>query len=707
MPSLRTRAVFVGLTALAPSILFAQTSSSTPTDATASNTDASQLPTVNVVSDSDAGTGFNAGKPLVNKSSVPLSQTPQSISVVPRAVLDSQQAVTLSDALKNVTGVVSNQYGRRGWDDLIIRGQVASDSLYLDGLRTAASNRVAEQLFGLEQVEVVKGPASLLYGLVLPGGLVNMVSKRPQGYDFANADVTIGSHDFREATVDLNKSLSENGKQAFRINGLISNSNDATNYVWFKNRYIAPSLSLDLGARTDFTILTSFQERGYIRQQGLPLSGSITGNINGSLPRSLFIGEPTAKPYNAIETRLGYSLTHRFDDGWTLHNNLRWQQFTMSGQLIAANVLNASSQTLTRTATDQTYTGQTFTMDTNLQRSFDTAVGKHEVTFGTDYLNTREDVRSFTCTVAALNVYNPVYGARVVCPTTPTTNTSTTIRDLGIYLRDQIRFGDRWQLVAGLRRDNTATYSDNLRTSTHTNNPAGANTGSAALMYEVARGVRPYVSYATSFYPNSGTDASGNTFKPETGKQVEAGVKVEMDEGRTNLNMAVFDLHRRNVLVSDTANTGFSVAVGEQRSRGFEIGLTSDFKNGLSLIAGYAYTAATVTDDGGQSVTTVGQWLDNVPRHSFNTSARYRFKGELNGWELNGGVRGQSMQRTSGYRLPGYVVADAGVAYNAARWRAALNVKNLFNTEYYAGGVARAVALGDDRTIMLTLGYRY
>jgi iron complex outermembrane receptor protein len=223
---------------------------------------------MNVSADGDAESRYNTAKIQVNKSSVPLSQTPQSISVVPRAVLDSQQAVTLADALKNAPGVVSGQYGRRGWDDLIIRGQVASDSLYLDGLRTAASNRVAEQLFGLEQVEVLKGPASLLYGLVLPGGLVNMVSKRPQGYDFANADVTVGSHDFRQATIDLNKSLSENGKQAFRINGLISNSNDATDYVWYKNRYIAPSLSLDLGAHTDLTILTSFQERGYIRQQG-------------------------------------------------------------------------------------------------------------------------------------------------------------------------------------------------------------------------------------------------------------------------------------------------------------------------------------------------------------------------------------------------------------------------------------------------------
>ncbi|MCP3655393.1 MULTISPECIES: TonB-dependent siderophore receptor [Herbaspirillum] len=703
MPSLSpgALAVLLAFSVLPASSVLAQTAS---TDNSAAST---QLPTVDVVADGVNDTRFKATQSQVNKSNTPLSQTPQSVSVVTRSMLDSQQAVSLADALENVPGVVAQQYGRRGWDDLIIRGQVASDSLYLDGLRTTASSRVAEQLFGLQQVEVLKGPGSLLYGLVLPGGLVNMVSKRPQGNDFANVDVTVGSHDFYQTTVDMNKSLSENGKQAFRINGLISNSNDATDNVWFKNRYIAPSLSLDLGARTDFTILTSYQERSYVRQQGLPLSGSINSNVNGVLPRSLFIGEPGARPYAANETRVGYALTHRFDDGWTLNNNVRYQQFEMSGQLVANNVLSSTGRSLTRTGTDQTYEGQTFSIDTNVQRSFNTGFGKHEITLGTDYLNSREDTLSYTCTVAALNVYNPVYGARLNCPTTPNTYTSTSIRDTGLYARDNIRFGERWQLLTGLRYDNVSTYSTNLRTGAHTDTPASATTGSAALMYELLRGVRPYISYATSFYPNSGTDVSGGTFKPETGKQWEAGVKFDLDEGRTSLNVAVFDLRRRNVLVSDPNNTGFNIAVGEQRSQGGEISVTSDLRNGLSLNAGYSYTAAIVTDDGGQRSTTVGQWLDNVPRHNFTTSARYRFKGQLAGWEWNGGVHGQSMMRTNGYTLPGYVLADTGVAYNAERWRAALNVKNIFNTHYYAGGLARAVALGDDRTILLTLGYRY
>jgi iron complex outermembrane receptor protein len=331
-----------GLVALSSGLASAQTSNAGTTETVPSSTsDSAQLPSVEVVGSSDASTGFNTSKaPQVSKSSTRLAETPQSITVVPRTVLDSQQAQSLADALNNVPGVVSNQYGRRGWDDLIIRGQVASGSLYLDGLRTSANNRVAEQLFGFEQIEVLKGPASLLYGVVLPGGLVNMVSKRPQAEAFANTDVTIGSHDLYQATVDMGTPLTENGKAAFRINGLIMNSNDATDYVWYRDRYVAPSLSLDFGARTDFTILTSYQERSYIRQQGLPVAGSVQGNRNGALARSLFIGEPNQTPYVGQQSRIGYALTHRFDNGWTVNNNFRWQQYALTGMLVSAGTLS-------------------------------------------------------------------------------------------------------------------------------------------------------------------------------------------------------------------------------------------------------------------------------------------------------------------------------------------------------------------------------
>ncbi|MEN5343325.1 TonB-dependent siderophore receptor [Achromobacter mucicolens] len=669
-----------------------------------------QLPAVRVTGDDDAGQDglFNpVAPPAVNKSSVPLSKTPQSITVVPRAVLDAQQAQTLADALHNVPGVVANQFGRRGWDDLIIRGQVASDSLFLDGLRTAASNRVAEQLFGVEQVEVLKGPASLLYGQVLPGGLVNMVSKRPRAETFAEAATTLGSHEFRQATLDMGTPLSENGKAAFRVNALAMNSNDETDHVWFKNRFIAPSLSLDLGPRTDFTILTSYQERQYIRQQGLPIVGTVQSNPNGAIPRDRFTGEPGQDPYRGYQSRVGYALTHRFDNGWTVNQNARWQSFTLNGQLVANGLLRADNRTLRRTATDQHWDGDTITLDTNAQRRFDTGFGAHDITVGVDYLRTRENSLSYNCSVRDLDVYQPVYGSPINCPANPRTDSSTTVRAIGVYARDQIALGERWNAVFGLRHDTASTHSTDHLTQSREDSSDNAITGSGALMYEIAPGVRPYISYATSFYPNSGTNVDGNTFKPESGRQWEAGVKIDLDDGATSITVAAFDLERRNVLQADPVNDGYSIAVGKQRTRGAELGWASDLGNGLSLMGGYAYLSAVVVDDGGQVPSTNNTRLNSVPRHSFNVTARYRMQGSLAGWELTGGLRAEGSRYTYGYDIPGYLVADAGVAYDAGRWRAALTMNNLFDKQYYAGGVRNAVALGDGRTTLVSLALRY
>ncbi|MHC1480336.1 TonB-dependent receptor [Frateuria aurantia] len=661
------------------------------------------LESIQVVSDGQRFGGN--GRAEVNKSALPLNKTPFTVTVIPRAVLDSQQALTLADALHDVPGVVANNYGRRGWDDLIIRGQTASDSLYLDGLRTTASNRIAQQLFGLDQIEVLQGPASLLYGLVLPGGLVNMVSKRPQAQQFVNLDTTIGSYGLRQGTIDANLPLSSNGKAALRIDALAMHSDDQTQYVWSRNRWIAPSLSLDLGEQTDFTILASYQDRTYIRQQGLPLVGSIKYDPYGQLSRDLFTGEPNQHPYHGIQHRIGYQLTHRFDNGWTLHHNLRYEDFTLDGQLVANSTVASNYYTEKRTAQQQHWDGSTVSEDTHIQREFDTGPFHHEFTAGSDYLRSTERARSYTCTVASLNLYDPVYAGGITCPTTPKTSTTTTIRDTGVYARDTIQFDEQWLLLAGVRRDAASDDSMNRLNGVDTRTLSHATTGSAALMYEGWRLAHPYLSFATSFYPNSGTDANGTPFAPEHGRQWEAGVKFTLQHS-TTLNVAVYDLRRQNVLEDDPVNDGYSIAVGEERSRGVEIGFTTDFRNGLSLSGGYAYTDAIITDDGGQVPSTDGTPLNNVPRHSATLFARYVLPGNWSHWQINGGTRGQSKQYTYGYYLAGYVVADIGVAYEAEHWHAAFNIKNFLNQHYYAGGLAAAVATGDDRTAMFTFGLR-
>ena len=666
------------------------------------------LPEISVsASPTDSQPYGTATKPVkANLSSIPLSETPQSITVVPPALLESQQAQSLGDALNNVAGVVSQTFGRRGWDDFIIRGQTASDAVFVDGLRTSSNNRVAQELFGFDGVEVLKGPASLLYGQVMPGGLVSMSSKRPQSDAFATTALTVGSFGFREATFDINQPLSESGKAAFRINGLVMNSDDPTDHVFFKSRFIAPSLSLDLGPRTDLTLLTSYQERQYVRQQGLPVSGSVQSNPNGKLALSTFTGETTQNPYQGYQGRVGYALTHRFDSGWTLYQNARHQESLLTGQLTAISSLAANGYTLKRSVTDQHYDGTNNAIDTHVQKVLESDWGTHEITLGTDYARDQEHTLSRTCTVASLNVYDPVYGATITCPSTYKTNSLVTTRDFGLYGRDQLLLTEKMRVVLGLRHDQISVSTDNYLKDTSQGNPASATTGSVALMYEVLPGVRPYVSYATSFFPNTGVDAQNQTFKPESGKQIEAGVKWDLAPN-ISLTGAVYDLRRRNVLQTDPNNADYSIAVGEQTTQGAELGVSADFESGLSLFGGYAYNDARITEAGAADASTVGQRLNNVPLNSFTLSTRYRLKDSLQGWELNAALRGQDKAHAYTYDIPGYAVADMGIGYTAGHWRAAFNVKNVLDKRYYVGGVAAAVAVGTERTAMMTVAYRY
>lgn len=670
-----------------------------------------ELPSVTVSAAGDAAmdVGFATRRPAgVTKSGESAADAAQSITVITRDLLDSQQAQNLSDALQNSAGVVTNVYGRRGWDDFVIRGQRASESVFADGLLVDSNNRVAQELFGAERVEVLKGPASVLFGAVQPGGLVNIVSKRPRPELFGELGLTVGNYGFRQVTADVGTPLAKDSKAAFRLNALAMDSDDPTDHVWYRNRWIAPSLTLDFGTRTDFTILASHNERHYVRQQGLPVNGTLVSNRNGVVPDSRFIGEPGAQPYDGEQNRIGYALTHRFDSGWTVNQNLRYQTSSLTGTLVTAGTMAINSQLLNRGATQQSFSGDAFGVDTNAQRTFRFTGHEHQLTFGIDYRRTREDRLQKTCRVAALNVYNPVYGAAINCPASYGTDATDTLNALGFYLRDQVRVAQRWIVTGGVRYETARTSTTDRVAAARTDNDSHAVTGSAAVMYELTPWARPYVSYATSFLPNAGTDVNGATFQPERGRQVEAGVKFDTPGQAGLVTLALFELTRNNVLSSDPVNTGFSVAVGQQRSRGVELEVTQDFGNGLSLSGAYAYIASEVTED--TTAANVGQPLNAVPRHSFSVWSEYRFRGALAGWYVGAGMRGESAKRgySFSYTVPGYAVADLGVGYIANHWRAAFNVKNVFDKAYYAGGLNNNVLpVGNPRVAMLNLTLNY
>ncbi|WP_312516427.1 TonB-dependent siderophore receptor [Massilia sp.] len=642
------------------------------------------------------------------KSDLSLLETPQSVSVLTRDLLDARAVTTVAEALQSSAGVSAGSWGRRGWDDFTIRGQRASESLYIDGLKRGQNVWVGQEVFGVERIEVLKGPASINFGLVQPGGLVNMISKRPLAGAFNEFGATYGSHAFKQLDFDLGRPLSESGRAALRINGMWSDQDDPVDQVYFKKRYLAPSLSLDLGPRTEFTILASYAEREYLRNQGVPVKGTILANPNGPVDRDQFNGEPAFGPYHSRQATLGYSLVHRFDSGWKLGQNARWLDMEVDGRFVSLGAVSADGRTQSRNASIQDVQGSNRALDTYLERDLMLGSQRHTLLAGLDLNSDKERYGATSCRMPAIGLYAPVYGQAFTCPATPNSRNMTGISYAGLYLRDRIGLSERLDLSLALRHDRVRNALNNELADRTTVVRESANTGSAGLLYRLTPHVSPYVSFATSFLPVSGSDFFGQQFKPEEGKQAEIGAKFEFDNGRITGGVALFDLKRRNVTTADPNEEHIAilpsaqVQTGEEQTRGVEFEAAADLRNGWKLQGALSVLDGVVTED---NTGIVGKRLQNVPRRSASLWASYQARsGAFAGLGAGMGLRYESEKTgpSVSYVVPGYTAIDANLSYRMRHVRLTLSVKNLFDRDYYAGVLNNNVLpLGDPRTVML------
>ncbi|KXO85230.1 ligand-gated channel protein [Acinetobacter venetianus] len=679
------------------------------------------LPTISIQAEQDQTDTYVATQATsALKSDAPLFKTAQSVSVITQEQLEQKQAQTLAEAIDGVAGVVSGQLGRRGWDDFIIRGQNSSDQVFIDGLRQGQSTFVATELSGMDQVQVIKGPASVNFGLVQPGGMVNMVTKRPQADSFYRGSLTYGSNQLKQGTFDLNYSPNDSEKGAFRINGRVADQNDPTDFVYFKNYYISPSYNFDLGDNTDLSVIASYQHREYMRQQGLPILGTLLTNPNGALDSKLFMSEPAHGGYNADVYRSGYNFAHTFANEWKFKQNFAVQKTEMVGPAaFAATGKNFwaknSDGTIDYTTTQrqgryQDVDNLSFSIDNQLQRRFNLANMSHELTIGVDAMQEKSDYINNRCTVGNLNLYHPQYNTKVTCPESPTNHDINRLRYTGLYLRDRIQFNDQWVLNLAGRHDWAETQNKNLVKNTESTQSDNAFTGNASLLYTINDIAAPYVSYATSFLPVSGTDANDNAFKPEKGKQVEVGLKLQSPDQRIQGSIAWFDLRRQNVSVSDPINNGFKVQRGEQMTRGIETEVTAHFFDQLKLTAAYTYTPdAKTTQD--TTAENIGIRINNIPKQSYSLSTRYRFEPNSNlGWYVGAGLRGETEKSVDGLAvdIPSYTVFDTEAGYDTEHWGAQLSIRNMFDKDYYAGALnENLITLGNPRQINFTVKFNY
>ncbi|WP_151980587.1 TonB-dependent siderophore receptor [Acinetobacter guerrae] len=660
------------------------------------------------------------------KSDAPLFKTAQSVSVITREQLDQKQANTLADAINGVAGVSAGYLGRRGWDDFFIRGQNSSDQIFIDGLKQSqsASEGVAVELSGMDQVQIIKGPASVNFGLVQPGGMVNLVTKRPQSQTFVNTALTYGSYDLKQATFDMNYAPNQTAKGAFRFTGRIADQDDPTDYVYFKNFYVSPSYNFDLGDKADLSIIASYQHREYLRQQGLPVLGTLKANPNGAIDRDLYIGEPEFGAYKGDVYRTGWTYQYTFDNGWKFNQNAAIQKLQSTGHIIftqtgssfwAANAPAYTTLNRSNNGRYQTHDITTYSIDNSIQRDFNLLNMVHNLNMGVDAMQTKDDYLNDRYTTGNLNLYQPVYDQTVSYVKNNSTEDINRLRYTGFYIRDRINITEKIILSLAGRQDWAQASTQNVSKNGVFNKLAQIQnsdqkfTGNAGLLYNINDMIAPYASYATSFLPNTRTDVSGNILAPETGKQVEVGLKLQSLDQRIQSSIALYDLRRQNVATVDPNNSGSYVLNGEQQTRGIEAEINAYLLDRLKLSASYShlFDAKTTKDT---VLTNIGLPLNNIPQNTYSLSSRYYLVESDLGWYLGGAIRGESSKSYNGLdtHIPSYILYDAEAGYDAAHWGAQLSIKNLFDKDYYAGLLnSNMVTIGDPRQINFTVKFKY
>ena len=668
------------------------------------------LPTITLTAANSQSDGDVPTTTQSLKSEQPLFKTAKSVSVVTKEQIEKKQAMNLTDAIQGVAGVISAPLGRRGADDFIIRGQLSSDAIYVDGLRQAQASDSPSNITGLERIEVVKGPDSMDFGQTAPGGIVNLVTKRPVQDDFNQLDLRYGSHNLRQIGVDTNHTIEGSDKAAWRLNANYSDQDDATDHVYFKNFYISPSYNFDLGDQTDLSVIASYNHKEYVRQQGLPVYGSILPNSNGQVSRHLFIGEPSVDPYLSDSMRIGYNLKHIFDDGWTFKQNFAVQNSRLDGQAVFISKSTANSSTITRQGRDQHYDDVNFSIDNNIAKTVELGNMQHHIMLGLDGMHDTRDIWNYNCTITALNIYAPRYTNQDWCATKTLRSDSveTTLKTMGVYFKDQVDVTDRLNINLGLRHDWASVDAKSNYNDNESSKSSQAFSGSIAGLYTYNDWVSPYVSYSTSFLPVTDVDVNGNVFDPEKAKQYEVGLKFQALDQRLQASLAWFDLTRFNVVSSDA--NGDKYQTGEENTQGIETELAVRILPNWVVSANYSYLpTARIVDS--EISGYEGKRLNNVSEQMFNLNTRYQFnQGALQGWFIGAGVRSESKKSSYkyDYTLPGYALFDAEMGYDAGSWQASVNAKNIFDKEYYAGGLSNnVVTVGDERQVNFNVRYKF
>ncbi|ANY86956.1 MULTISPECIES: TonB-dependent siderophore receptor [Pseudomonas] len=643
-----------------------------------------------------------------------LHETPQSISVVPKDVLQDTAATRLQDGLDYAGGVGrANNFGGQGLTTFTVRGFTTGE-FYRNGFPINRGYPNAPDANTVERLEVLRGPATSLYGRGDPGGTFNVVSKQP----LADPKVTLGSQfddqGMHRATLDATGPLDEQGRLAYRLNVLGEGGETFRDDVQTERYDVAPVLSWQVNDTTRIVFEGDFMRNNHPLDRGL----TRFANQRDRASRDTNVWEKGSDNLLHNDNNMAQlRFEHQLNDDWTLGGGMQWLDGTLQGNAVEANALQPDGRTLGRNFNYRKLEWSDRDYQLNLTGHFDTAGFAHTLLTGVEYED--YDYQSFIRRSAngadayPIDLFDPALGQPRPALTRTTTDDKENLKTWAAFVQDQVALTDRLKALAGLRFERFEHQYDNyLPGSTDWTAADNAVTPRLGLMYDLTDTVAIYANTARSFKPNSGASRQGQGFDPEKGKSYELGVKWEALDRQLSVDAAIYHIVKENVLANDPLDpTGtYKIAAGEVRSRGLDINVAGNLTPEWRVIGGYAYVDAEVTKD---TSLQNGTRLANIPRNSFSLLNTYEFQdGGLKGLGLGMGVKyvddraGQTATQT--YTMEQYTVVDLLSFYQVNEHvRLNLDLKNLFNKEYDEGAFNSYVYPGAPRTVQAGVSYTF
>jgi iron complex outermembrane receptor protein len=617
------------------------------------------------------------------RTDTPLNEIPQSIQVIPRQVLEDQQVLRLQDATRNVSGVQAGDTFGGSRDEFIIRG-FRQFNTFRDGFRD--SRNLFRDTANIDRIEVLKGPASVLFGNLEPGGILNIVTEQPLTEPYYAFELQGGSFGLIRPEIDLSGPVVPDLDVFYRLNLAYEHSEGFRDFDQDIERiFVAPVLAIEFSDRTSLNLEFDYLKDERPFDRGLVAIGEGVADI----PSDRILGEPD--DFRRTEAwSAGYRFEHEFNDDWSVRNAFRFQRADTFDNRIDPDTLNEETGELTRFYSSNDDLREVYELQTNIVGNFNTGSVEHTLLAGIDWSRQIDDGFNQSpedFVAAPINIFDPVYERVEDRDITEVRfrDSQRRTESWGLYLQDQIDISDNLHLLIGGRFDFVEQLNINrLSGGDRSSQYDEAFSPRVGIVYRPIDPLSLYASYSRSFAPNSGEQVDGSLLEPERGTQYEVGIRGEVLDGQLSANLAAFHLTKTNVSTIDPDNPDFSIAVGEQRSQGVELDVIGEILPGWNVITSYAYTDAEVTEDNSIEE---GVGLPNVPYHSASFWTTYEIQsGDLQGLGFGLGlfyVGDRQGDLDNSFELPSFLRTDAAVYYKRDNWRVGVNVQNLFDTDYY------------------------